>query len=106
MASKLTCVTQGGGAITGTRRKSGGELGESFTTRVSEATMPQRWGGGGDQGVSSRKVQRVEGARTIAPDDQLPAHEILHRTTSRVKFNRTVVGSKLANRYKILNKLW
>ena len=72
MMSKLTRMTQGGGAITGARWKSGGELGESFTTGMSKATVPQRGGGRGDQGVSSRKVQWVEGLGAIAPDDQPP----------------------------------
>ena len=82
MTSKLTRMTQGGDAITGARRKSGGELGESFTTGMSKATVPQRGGGRGDQGVSSRKVQWVEGPGAIAPDDQPPGQKILHRTTS------------------------
>ena len=57
--------------------------------------------------MGSREVQRVEGARTIAPDDQPPGHEILHRITSRVKFNRTIiVGSELAYGNKVLTELW
>ena len=106
MASKMTRVTQGGGAITGAHQKSGGELGESFTTGMSKAMVPQRGGGGGDQGVSSRKVQWVEGLGAIAPDDQPPGQKILHRTTSRVKLNRIIViNGKLAYRDQILNKL-
>ena len=57
--------------------------------------------------MGGREVQRVEGARTIAPDDQPPGHEILHRITSRVKFNRTIiVGSELAYGNKVLTELW
>jgi len=39
----------------------------------------------------------VQRPGAIAPDDQSLGQEILHRTASRVKFNRTIViGSKLA----------
>ena len=98
MAAKLTRMAEGGATIVGERRKEGGELGESFMTVMFKATVPQRGGGRGDQGVSSRKVQWVEGPGAIAPDDQPPGQKILHRTTSRVKLNRTImVGSEQAN---------
>ena len=46
-------------------------------------------------------------ARAIAPDDHVPRLKVLHRTTRRVKLNRTIiVGSELANKKMILNKLW
>lgn len=53
---------------------------------------------------SSRKVQRVQGPRAIAPYDLSPRQQILHRTTNGVKLNRDiVVNGKLAHRDKILN---
>jgi hypothetical protein len=66
---------------------------------------------GGEQssceGGSSRQMQRVQWARAIAPNDHVPRLEILHRTASRVKFNRTIViGSELAHRDQTLNKFW
>ena len=53
---------------------------------MSKATISQRGGGGGDQGVSSRKVQRVEGP------------ELLHLTISlqdRRSFTEQPAGSNL-----------
>ena len=97
MAPKLTRMTEGGATVAGARRKDGGKLRESFTTGMAEATVPHR-SSGGSEGMRSRWVQWVQGPEAIAPDDQFPGQEILHRTTSRVKFNRTViVGSELAN---------
>jgi len=84
VTSKLPRITQGGDAITGAHRKNGGELGEGFKTRMSKATIPERGGGGGDQGVSSRKVQRVEGP------------ELLHLTINlqdRRSFTEQIDGS-------------
>ena len=53
------------------------------------------------------KMKRVQRASAIAPDDHLLRCEILHRTTSGVKFKRAiVVRSKLADRNKIFNKSW
>jgi len=46
-----------------------GELDESFTSGMAKATVPQGGGGCSDQGVSWRKMQRVQGSRAIAPDD-------------------------------------
>ena len=104
MAPKLTRMTNGGPAITGTRREDGSELAEGVATWMTEATVPEGGSGGGDQGVSGRrKVQRVERSGAIA-HDHFPGQEILHRTR-RVKLHRTVViGSELTNRNKILNK--
>jgi hypothetical protein len=49
----------------------------------------------------------VEGPGAIAPDDHLLRLQILHRTTSRVKFNSTIVVSgELAHRNKVLNEAW
>ena len=99
MTPKLTRMTNGRPAITGTRREDGRELAEGVATWMTEATVPEGGGGGGDQGVSSsRKVQRVERPRAIAPDDHFPGQDILHRTTRRVKLHRTIViGSELTN---------
>ena len=106
MTPKLTRKADGRTAITGTHREDGSELAEGVTTWMTEATVPEGGGGGGEQGVSSnRKVQWVERPRAIAPDDHFPGQEILHRTTRRVKLHRTVViRSELTNRNKILNK--
>ena len=86
MAAKLTRMAEGGATIVGERRKDGGELGESFMTGVTKVTMPQG-GGGGDEGLGSRRVRWVQRPGAIAPDDQFPGQEILHRTTSRVKLS-------------------
>ena len=76
-------------------------------TRVAETPMPQRRGSPGDKGMCWRKAQRVERSGAIAPDDLGPRRKSLHRTISWVKLNRAIiVGSKLANRDEILNKLW
>ena len=72
MTPKLTCMTEGGVAGAWTRGYDGGELGERFMSGVSKTTVPQGGSGDGDQGVSSREVQRVQGPRAIAPDDQIP----------------------------------
>ena len=105
MTPKLTCMTNRRPAIIGARREEGSELAESFAIWMTEATVPEGGGGGGDQGVSGRrKVQRVERPGAIA-HDHFPGQEILHRTIRRVKLHRTVViGSELTNRNKILNK--
>ena len=106
MTPKLTRMTNGRPAIAGTRREDGRELAEGVATWMTEVTVPEGGGGGGDQGVSSsRKVQQVERPGAIAPDDHFPEQEILHRTTRRVKLHRTVViRSELTNRNMILNK--
>ena len=73
------------------------KLVEGLMSGMAKATVSQGDGGCSDQGVSWREVQRVQGPGVIAPDDQSLGQEILHRTASRVKFNRTIViGSKLA----------
>ena len=73
MMPKLTRMTKRGPAITGARRKERGELAESFATWVTEATMPEGSGGGGEQGVSSSwKMQWIERPGAIALDDQFP----------------------------------
>lgn len=46
---------------------------------------------GGDQGVSSRRVQGVQRPRTIACNDRFPGQEILHRATRRVKLDRIII---------------
>jgi len=90
-------MTQRGAVVCGARRKDGRQLDESFTSGMAKATVPQGGGGCSDRGVSWRKVQKVQWPGVIAPDDQSLGQEILHRTASRVKFNRTIViGSKLA----------
>jgi len=88
-----------------TKRNCRSYFGQNFMTGMTETPMPKRGGGDGGKGMSGRKVQGVERPRAIAPDDHSLRLQILHRTTSRVKFNRAiVVSSKLANRDKILNK--
>ena len=50
-------------------------------------------------------MEWIEVARAIALGDHPSGLQIHHKTTSGVKFNRTiVVGSKIANENKILNK--
>jgi len=100
-------MTDGRPAIAGTRREDGSELAEGVATWMTEATVPEGDGGGGEQGVSSSwKMQWIERPGAIAPDDQFPRQEILHRTTRRVKLHRAIViGSELTNKNKILNKL-
>lgn len=56
MTHKLTCMTDGGTTIARARREDTQELGEGFTTRMSEAFVPEGGCGGGDHGVSSRGV--------------------------------------------------
>jgi hypothetical protein len=74
---------------------------------MSEMTMPKGGGQSSSEGGRSKQMQRVQQARAIAPNDHIPRLEILHRTTSRVKFNRTIIiGSELAHRDQILNKFW
>ena len=64
----------------------------------------------GDEGArrrGSRRTKRVQGTGTIAPDDFPLRPKILHRTTKRVKFDRTIiVNGKLAYRNKALNESW
>ena len=73
MTPKLTCMANRRPAIIGARREEGSELAEGFATWMTEATVPEGGGGGGEQGVSmSRKVQWIKRPGTIAPDDQFP----------------------------------
>ena len=69
--------------------------------------MPKGGGvGGGNQGVEGDTGGgvRVEIARTIAPENYRLGMKILHRETSRVKFNRdTIITSEFSNRDKIFN---
>jgi hypothetical protein len=82
------------------------ELGEGFMSRMTEVMVTETCVAAGNKRGGSRKLQRVEQPRAIAPDDHSPGLEILHRTTSGIKFNRTiVVRGKLANINKILNKV-
>ena len=76
-------------------------------TRVAKTPMPQRGGSLGDKRAGWWEAQGVQRPGAIAPDDLSPWRKGLHRATGGVKLNRTiVVGSKLANRDKILNNLW
>ena len=62
-------------------------------------------GGRSNKGLHSREAQGVVQTGAIAPDDHPLRLQVLHRTTSGVKFNRTIViGGKLAHKDKILNK--
>ena len=64
-----------------------------------------------DVGAKARRRGRreelwLQDNRAIAPGEKSPGLKVLHRTTSGIKLNRTViVGSKLAHRYEILNKV-
>ena len=69
MTPKLARMTQGGAVVCRTCREDGGQLDESFMSGMAKATMPQGGGGCSDQGVSWRKIQRVQGPGAIAPDD-------------------------------------
>ena len=85
------------------------EFGQSLKSRMTETTMPEgRHSGGevcGRKGRRARWAKRVQRPGAIAPGDHSLGLQILHRTTSGVKFNRTViVGSELAHRNKILDK--
>jgi hypothetical protein len=58
---------------------------------------------GSSSGADDRKAQRVEGSRTIAPDDHIHGIEILHRNTKRVKLYGTkIISGKVTNRKKII----
>jgi hypothetical protein len=72
---------------------------------VTKPLVPDGGGGGGMEGGCHR-LQRVEGTGAVTSDDLSPRGKSLHRTAKRVKFHRTViVGGKLANRNKVLNKI-
>ena len=81
------------------------KLGQSFTTEVSEVTVPK--GGGGCNEPSSADgvwEERVEVAKAIAPGNHVPGLQILRRKAKRVKFDRTaVIGGKTTNINQILN---
>jgi hypothetical protein len=82
------------------------ELGEGFMSRMTEVMVTETCVAAGNKRGGSRKLQRVEQPRAIAPDDHSPGLEILHRTTSGIKFNGTiVVRGQPPNRNKILNKV-
>ena len=69
--------------------------------------MPKSSINTGDKGGGGGQLQRVEGTGAIAPGDHSPGLKILHRTTSGIKLNGTiVVRSKLAYKNEILNKVW
>lgn len=81
-------------------------FGQNFMTGMTKTAMPHRRVGDSGEGVSSRKAKGVQRPRAIAPDDQPPRLQSLHRTASGIKFDRTIViRGELANRNKILNKL-
>ena len=82
-------------------------------TRVTKTTMPQRGGRSSYKSVRRGKLQRVQGAGAIAPEDHLLRRQILHRSTSGVKFNRAIVirgeleiviRGELAYGNKVINK--
>jgi hypothetical protein len=64
-----------------TRNNTGADkLGQSFTPKMSETTMPKR-GGCGDErgGAGGGWLERIEVARAIAPGDHVPGLQILHK---------------------------
>lgn len=74
-------------------------------TRVTKTLMLER-GRAGSKESGCRKLQRVEGSRTITFDDLVPSGKILHGTTKGVKFHRAVnIDSELANGNQIINKI-
>jgi hypothetical protein len=96
----------GSANIFGTGGELGPKLGKCLMTRMPEAAMPEFPRDGSDKGRDGREAQWVQGPGAIAPGDHGPRRKILHRTTSRVKFNRAIiVNGKLANGNKILNKV-
>jgi hypothetical protein len=68
------------------------ELGQSFTPKMTETTMPKR-GGCSDEsgGAGGRWEEWVEVARAIAPGDHVPGVQILHRKAKGIKFNGTII---------------
>lgn len=107
MATKLTCMAKGQWHFFIVDQKDRRQLGEHFVFRVTEAAMLERGqghgtskkGGGGD-------VQRVQRPGAIASDDDVHGLEILHRTTSGVKFNRAImVRGELTHGNQILSKV-
>ena len=107
MTTKLTRMTNMM-VIFITRDNTGAnELGQSFTPKVPETTMPKR-GRCSDEcgGAGGRWVERVEVTRAIAPGDHVPGLQILHRKAKRIKFNGTIiVGGETTNRNKIFNNV-
>jgi len=82
---------------------------------MAKTAVPEVGGGGrsgGDKSrwcrhVSRRRMQRIKGPRTIAPDDHVPGTKILRREAKGVKFNGTVIiFGKLSDRNEILNNVW
>jgi hypothetical protein len=74
-------------------------------TGVTEASMPKGRGTSNKRG-SGGGAQRVERTGALTADENPPRLQILHRTTSGVKLNRTVViGSELAHRNQVLNEV-
>jgi len=92
-----------GGSSSGRYEGGLSELSKSFMSRMTEATMPEGSRSTishGDEGSGRRcwKMERVQRAGAIGPDDFPPRPKILHRTTKRVKFDRTIIiNGKLAN---------
>jgi len=75
-------------------------------TRMPETPMPKRGGGAAEKSCGCRTTQRIEGPRAIAPGENSPGLKVLHRATSGIKLNRTIiVRGKLAHRYNVLNKV-
>jgi hypothetical protein len=68
-------------------------------TRMTKSLMPKGGAGSGKESRRrGRKLQWIEGTRTVTPDDLSPRMKILHRTTKRVKLHRTIIiGGKLTN---------
>ena len=83
------------------------KLGQSFTPKMLEMTMPKGSGSGEECGdASGGRVERVEVARAIAPGDHVPGVQVLHRKAKRIKFDGTVIiGGKTTDRNQILNNV-
>ena len=107
MTTKLTRMTNMM-VIFITRDNTGAnELGQSFTPKVPETTMPKR-GRCSDEcgGAGGRWVERVEVTRAIAPSDHVLGLQILHTKAKRIKFNGTIIiGGETANGNQILNNV-
>jgi hypothetical protein len=72
---------------------------------MSEMMMPKDGRGASSEGDRSKHMRREQWAIAIALNDHILRLEILHRTTNRVKFNRTnAIFGESAHRDQILNK--
>jgi hypothetical protein len=68
--------------------------------------MPKDGRGASSEGDNNKHMRREQQAIAIAPNDHILRLEILHRTTNRVKFNRTIaIFSERRTKIKFLISL-